>query len=200
VFDAPAGQDAAGVGKHQHGQIELLGRHRNPFAIEHRIAARVVQFVRARMQRHGGVQPRAAHAPAQRGNARQQHARTQWAHHVVVGASIQRFNHVVIVGLAGEDHDRHIAVAHGANCADDIDGRDIGQLAVDQEHVMAVMAQTVDQVAPRPEDAALITRNGEKLLKGMKRRRAAGKQGDILLDIHTTLSRKRSGLKDIHYV
>jgi hypothetical protein len=169
VFDAPAGQDAAGVGKHQHGQIELLGRHRNPFAVEHRIAARVVQFVRTGTQRHGGVQARAVHAPAQRGDARQQDACAERAYHVVICTRVQRFDHVVIVGVAGEYHDRHVAVAYGTYGANDIDGGDIGQLAIDQEHVMAVMTQTVDQVAPGPEGVALVTRNREKFLQGVKR-------------------------------
>ncbi len=65
---------------------------------------------------------------------------------------------------------------------------------------MAGMTQTVDQVAPGPEGVALITRNGEKFLQGVKRRRAARKQGNIRLGIHTTLSRKLNGLKVLNYI
>ncbi|MNN25338.1 hypothetical protein D3C81_1388090 [compost metagenome] len=92
--------------------------------------------------------------------------------------------------LPADHDDRHVAGPHGAHGTDHVDRGDVVQVAVDQQHVVAVMAEAVDQVPAGKEEGALETRKGEQVLDGVEAGRTAGQQGDVGRNTHATTTRK----------
>ncbi len=92
--------------------------------------------------------------------------------------------------LPADHDDRHVAGAYGAHGTDHVDRGNVVQVAVDQQHVVAVMAETVDQVPAGEEEGALETCEESRSWMGWEARRAAGQQGNVGRNTHATTTRK----------
>src|SRR5471030_52078 len=160
--DVGARQRPADVAEKQQREKKLLVRHVQHGAVHQQAAGAGLEHVLAELQLLGAVLARIG-APQQGLHARHQLAAAQRLDHIVVGAGLHAGDDVILAGTGGQEQHRRVVGQFVAAAAQHFGAGQVGHLPVEDQHVVAVLAQLAQQVLAGLEAVADVAGGGENL-------------------------------------